>query len=401
MVNNKYLSDVKFHLGETVFYGHKMILITASFLFYEHFHLKGETEMKIESINVETFEKVIRYCYTDQIKITEENILEILLAATTLQVRQIVNACHGLITNLMNHETIFIIFNKALEQDSTVIEKKCLDFINKNEDQCFKSKGFFEISLPSLMKILEFCKYPREKVSEIVEKWTNGDMGQSIDKTETAKHPHDVEAPAKGAVKKVIEQKKTKAKNIPSLLTLPFPTPVNQSFPYPPPNMEPQFQQQMHHPFYPQNMTRFLPPNVLLHNIQRNMYQVHPTHSAINPIRPFAGSSSSNLINNDDDDDKESIISKDDEVDEKIKVKVNGPRHQWQTEISRIDLVCKRSMLLHEVRFSENLALNSKEVQITVTAFDNGKKIDLISRTIKINKSCRFKVLSSEQKLNF
>lgn len=403
LINNKYLSDVKFIVGDSIFYAHKMIVITASFLFYEHFHVKGEKEMKIESINFETFEKVLSYCYTDQIKVTEDDVLELLLASNQLQVRQIVNVCHGLISNSMNHESIFIIFDKALELNNAVFQKKCLDFMKKNEQKCFTSKGFFAISLPSLMKILEACKYPREKVSDIIEKWTNGDIESSSQ--EPAEEPPKVTAPtavntqSKSSAKKSPQKKKKqqeKAKNIPGLMSLPVPSshsgpPLISPFPYPPPLMQQQFPPQMPMQFLAQHMQQFQQPNLMPHMQfpHPNMHQI--SSPVIRPIRPFAGSFSNlskknQLISVDDDDDRESIISKDDELDAKIKIGVIGARHPWDTEISRLDLVCKRSMLLHEIRFSENLAQKCKEVRITVTVFEAGQKSDLNVRTIKVNK---------------
>lgn len=407
LINNKYLSDVTFIVDGSIFYAHKMIVITASFLFYEHFHVKGEKEMKIESISFETFEKVLSYCYTDQIKVTEDDVLELLLASNQLQVRQIVNVCHGLISNSMDHESIFTIFDKALELNNAVFQKKCLDYMKKYEQKCFTSKGFFAISLPSLMKILEACKYPREKVSDIIEKWTNGDIETSSQ--EPAEEPAKIPAPtpvnmqSKSSAKNLPQTKKKqqqKSKNIPNLMSLPVPRshsgpPLISPFSYPPPLMQQQFPPQMSMQFSNQHMQQFQQPNLVPLNMQfphPNMHQI--SSPAIRPIRPFAGSLSNlskmnQLINVDDDDDRESIISKDDELDAKFKISVVGARLPWTTEISRLDLVCKRSMVLHEIWFSENLAQKCKEVRITVSVFDAGKKSDINVRTIKVNKPCK------------
>jgi hypothetical protein len=367
MVNNKYLSDVKFVLGESVFYGHKMFLITASSLFYEHFHVNGETDLKITSIDPETFHKIITYCYTDKIEVTQDNVLELALASTTLQVRQVTNICHGFISNMMTTESIFVIFEKALELNNEIFKKKCLDFINKNELQCFASKGFFAVSLPSLMKILEFCNYPREKISEIVEKWTSGSMGipsvisdEPQDKSAAAKPKKQQQKKKQQPKAQQRSKQQQRAGSIPDLMSLPCPdfhsgppmVPPFLPFPFPPPPMKYNF----------------------------------------TPIRPFAGSASNlsspkvsgPLINFDDDDDRESIISKDD--DAKTKVRINGARYQHVTEFSRLDLTCKRSMLIHEFGFSENLALKCKQARITVFVHEQGKSNEIHNRVITSTK---------------
>lgn len=386
MVNNKYLSDVKFLIGESVFYGHKMFLITASFLFYDHFYTQNQKEMVIESVNHETFETMINYCYTGKIQVTHDNVLELLIGGNKLQIRQITNICHGFITNAINSDLVFNIFEKALELENEIFQKKCLEYITTNEATCFASKGFFTISLPSLMKILEVCKYSREKVDEVVNKWTSGGMGMMPPPQLPPQQPKQYNPPPqfavpqpkpqkqrqitqklnqKGASKKEFPKKKNKPENqmqgvhsqsIPNLMSIPVSNPHNRpppvapfplSYPYPPPHMH-----------------------------------QHPP----NAYRPFAGPSANiqPLINFDDDqDDRSSIISKDDEP--RTKVNVQGARHEWQTEISRLDFVCKRSMHINEVWFSQNLATCCKEVRLTVGVIEQNKASNIHFRLIQNN----------------
>lgn len=385
LVNNKYLSDVTFIVGGSPFYGHKMILITSSFLFYERFFVKGETEMMVDSIDFETFQKVIAYCYTDQIKVTEDNVLDLLLAANKLQVRQITNVCHGFISNFMNQESVFIIFEKALELENESFQKKCLDYINKNEEKCFTSKGFFSIPLPSLIKILGACNYPQEKIEQITMKYMAGSMEAPFQepnevappkKTQKTKGTKQTPKP-KGSIGNIPGKQK-----IPDLMSLPIPSPQTgppliSPFPYPLPNgasygpryAPPHMHSPMHHP---------------------HMQPPHMSH----PIRPFHGSyqgipfpsHNGPLINIDDDDDRASIISKDDDHQAKVKVNVLGSRHQWNTEFSRLDFICKRSMLLHEIWFSEDLAKTCKSVDFTIGVFENNQRRDISKRSVKINK---------------
>ena len=413
MVNDKYLSDVKFITDSGIFFGHKMILITASFLFYEAFEVKGQDELVIKSIDSETFEMLIAYCYTEKLKVTEDNVLELLLGANKLQIRQATNVCHGFISNLMNESSIFAIFEKALELKYEPFQKKCLEFINKNEDKCFVSNGFFAISLPSLMKILEVCKYQREKVEEIVEKWTNGTMGgasvvASVPVTDTK--PKDVPKP-KPKGKDSRPKKNNPNKRQPNmnqvldLMSLPVPNmntgpPLIPPFQHAPMNLPafnflpPQFNQRPPMFSMPPNMPMFNQPP------QRHQFrQPHPNQQAypFEPQRPFAGRDKSKqrrssvknepLISIDDDDDNESIISKDDELDVKIKISVLGPRQQLPTEFARLDFICKRSMLIHDIYFSENLAAKSREVKVTISVFEGNKRSDIHNRTINTGKA--------------
>jgi hypothetical protein len=102
-----------------------------------------------------------------------------------------------------------------------------------------------------------------------------------------------------------------------------------------------------------------------------------------NAYRPFAEMRNKNgplITFDDDEDDRSSIISKDDEATKKIAVQ--GKRFQHSTEISRMDFVCKRSMLLNEIFFSQNLAVNSKEIRLTVGVIDNNKTTNIHNRHI-------------------
>lgn len=336
LVNNKYLSDVKFVINNEVIYGHKLFLATSSAKFYKHFHVDGNVEMKIEEIDRSTFVEVIAYCYTGQLKISDENVLSFLLAANVLEIRQITNMCSGFVNSKMNPETIFVIFEKAIEHRVEEFQKKCLDFITKNEEKCFQSKGFYDISLPSLMAILNALKFATEKSNQLIEKWTNG-----YAKTEEMKTP----TKPTGAVKKP-----QKVKKIPSLMDLPAPP------------------------------AEF-----------KNFYAIQK------PIRPFAASEE-NLINFDDDDDISGIICKDDSdgdlasevsfgghAERRTTFVVSGNSENYTTEFSRIDFLCMKSINVHEIWFNANLfaSAESKSVRVTVMLAEEGKKVHVHTRFIK------------------
>lgn len=420
MVNNKYLSDVKFIINGSPFYAHKMALITSSFLFYDHFHAKGNTELQVEFIDIETFELLIKYCYSEQLKVTEDNVLGLLKGANQLQIRQVTNVCHGFITNLMNADSIFVIFEKALEINYDIFQKKCIDFIQNNEGKCFASKGFFAISLPSLMKVLEACKYSREKENEIVEKWTNGGMGAS--EAEVEKPPVTQPAPATpkkatGSVPKAQKKKQQPPAQkippcpvnynptqppplIPDLMSLPVPDP-NTGLPFPSPySYEPAFMPSFPGQQFPQGIPinpqrpfaepgQFSPgpqgynaPNFGL--IPPNPLSApRPQQAAPKMKKPKAKPNPQvgNLIVVDDgDDDSESVNGF-----AGTKIDVLGVRHKHTTEFSRLDFVCTRSMMIHEIIFSENLAAKCKEINVTISTLEHGKPKNIHGRNVGVN----------------
>lgn len=181
LINNPYLSDVTFSVvgGETI-YAHKAMLITSSRLFREHFEENKSKTMEImDWIERETFINILTFCYTDKITITTDNLLALLMASHALEVRQIVNQCHGQVQASMNPDNVFEILFKAKEMNYEPIQKRCVDFLIKNEQKCFNSSSFFSLSIEDMNKILELCKFMPEKMYEMTKKYHDGPTSSS------------------------------------------------------------------------------------------------------------------------------------------------------------------------------------------------------------------------------
>lgn len=466
LVNNEYLSDVRFILNSIVFYGHKLFLVTASPLFYQHFQVDGAKEMKVEGIEEGIFLAMLSFCYTGILhKLTDDNILSTLLAADKLKISQAYTTCCGFITTKINPDGVFVVFEKAIELENEQFQKKCLDYIKKNEAKCFSSKGFFKIGLASLVTMLEKCNYPTEKLNEIVEKWNHGPMTQ-----ETTNNPSA--SPNKGAKKKgnsQNQQQQVQKNQQPNAQQPQKPKNQQQQQQKVPQNPQQQRNQQNIPimPHFPQQMQQFQHQNMLhfptqlqqlhLQNVQhfqhqnmlhvqqqimqqrnqqqqssknhkqnegqkgKNKQQKNKKHGPGNqpipnlidldiPPPPFAegftgnvstfatgssmrhADSMSNLSDDlmsfggDDDDridDLDALVCVDDDEGGKIKVVIKGTESTGVTEFARIDFVAKRSFLLHEVWFNENIIQNSNEIRISIAVFENDQRSDIHSRSIK------------------
>lgn len=202
LINNQHLSDVTLIVGdnEETIYAHKMFLITASSLFLTQFEGKNEVYMILDKIEPVILLEVLKYCYTNQVNITEQNVLDLLKAADYLKVRQLSNVCHLFITNLFNENSIFMIFEKALEQKNELFEKKCINYMLKNEEKCFSSKGFYKIGFSSLLDIVGKCKFSNDKNEEIIKKWNYGEENMVFTASESKimPKPNDSSAKSKG-----------------------------------------------------------------------------------------------------------------------------------------------------------------------------------------------------------
>lgn len=174
LINNPYLSDVTFSVGGKTIYAHKAMLITSSRLFREHFEENKSKTMEINSIERETLINILTFCYTDKITITIDNLLDLLMASHALEVRQIVNNCHGQVQASMNPDNVFEILFKAKEMNYEPIQKRCVDYLIKHEQKCFNSSSFFSLSIEDMNKILELCKFMPEKMHEMTKRYHDG-----------------------------------------------------------------------------------------------------------------------------------------------------------------------------------------------------------------------------------
>lgn len=369
MVNDRYLSDVQFIVEGKVFFAHKLPLITSSSLFFDHFEKNNCRELKIDSIGYETFHDIITYCYTEQLKVTEGNVLDLMMAANLLQVRQITNICSGFIVNLMNPVSIFTIFEKALLLNSEVFKKKCLDYIKKNEEKCFSSKGFNAIHLTSLISILEACDYPAEKREEIIEKHFFAFNQSQEQPTQCSSHQ---QAPpkSKGGPNKTRTKNQPRKKQ-PNAIPLPmYPQHRSNSI---------SDLMSLHVQFgAPFGGPPTIPPFPFMQQNVRPVQQQIPQRMNQRQVR------TARLINIDNEDDTSSIINKDDEI-KKLEILLIGPTQKYVKPSSRIDFVCNRSMMIHAIRFSENLALSCKWIKLSVTVIEGDTRREVRSRLVNIN----------------
>jgi hypothetical protein len=424
-------------------------------LFYHHFQVNGLKEMKVEGIEEGIFLAMLTFCYTGILhKLTDDNILSTLLAADKLKISQAYTTCCGFITSKINPDGVFVVFEKAIELDNEQFQKKCLDYIKKNEAKCFSSKGFFNIMLASLVTMLEKCDYPTEKLNEVVEKWSHGPVtaepkttnnaaggGQKKNekkKEQQAQKGQQQQHKPKNQQQKTAHPQRNQQQNVQQ-----FPQQVMPPFPHQFPNMQhfPHPMQQFQH----QNMNHIQQQNMhhmqqQMHHVQQQMIKQRAQHQQppknqnqkpkgrqqhnkkqgpgnqpipnlidmdIPPppfvegfqgnstVFPSSGSnmrhadSTSNLSDDlmsfcgDDDDDLNALVCIDDDDGGKTKIVIKGTESVGMTEFARIDFVAKRSFLLHEVWFNENMIQNSNEIRISIAVFENDSRSDIHSRSIK------------------
>lgn len=96
LLENQFLSDVKFLLGEeeTEIPAHRFLLISASFEFQNLFdQISVDDPIKLPENDPEVFIEFLRYIYTDDIKISSENVVKIFSLAKKFNIKCLEEMC--------------------------------------------------------------------------------------------------------------------------------------------------------------------------------------------------------------------------------------------------------------------------------------------------------------------
>lgn len=123
----------------------------------------------------------------------------------------------------------------------------------------------------------------------------------------------------------------------------------------------------------------------------------------LNPVRPFANNPP--LINYDEsvvNYNSGGIITHDDgAICGPVVVMILGDNRAGNvlsTTFSRIDFVCKRAMLINEIRFSEDLSAKGAQVIIRIATYDNrGVDVEMHKRTIEPKPDKRFSFMKFDR----
>jgi hypothetical protein len=171
------MSDLTLLIGdnEVPLKAHKLFLMTASPIFHEVLSKTSDDEVvniKL-SFKYETMQEICRFAYNDSINLTSDNMLDILDAATKLEMRYLVEKIVGYICKEMNVKTVFKILAVNEKYRNLRINMKCIEFIEKNFAKCIQDPEFKTISHENLRMLLTNCKIPANLAKNSVELWSH------------------------------------------------------------------------------------------------------------------------------------------------------------------------------------------------------------------------------------
>lgn len=342
LINNKYLSDVKIYAGpaKTLFYGHKMFLITSSSFFKESIMDGNNTEIFLSEISPDILLELLKYCYTGDININMNNVNDMQSAARKLKFLHVNDRCNGFVSKTMNPVSVFQLFESASGKNDKKVIDDCITFIKKNEEKCFDSEGFYKTSLDDLVKILQMCNFQdASKIGNITEKWTHKSAKSlSLDLENVP----------------VVAKEEATSSNLIDLDS----------------HFESLMKASCSKDFSSE-----------LENLMRS-----------EPKKPsLADSIAEKLITCeksvkfafDDDDEKSSMCGGDKDDNVRSTIELIGKLLSLSTQLSVTNFVCKKSLLLHLIYFTCDLAERSTEFSLSVNVTDGNRNREIFTRKLK------------------
>ncbi|GAB0095055.1 hypothetical protein DMENIID0001_103860 [Sergentomyia squamirostris] len=159
---NEFLSDMTFLVGaeKRRVPGHKFILSTCSWEFYNALHLLqvDNNELPIQDVTYEIFLFFLRYCYTGKVDLTPESAISVMKLAQRFNMQHLMKICEESIEKMISSKTCLLLYSQCSYLSSeSGLRRKILDTIAEN--------FFCLIQDRTLMKI--FVELPLKSIREI------------------------------------------------------------------------------------------------------------------------------------------------------------------------------------------------------------------------------------------
>ena len=171
MLNNEILSDVKFvvkasrNFGQSdtkrskvVIPAHKLLLSICSPVFYAMFC--GNLAETKESIDLpdcgfEGMFELLRYIYTDEVHLNENNVMEVLYLAEKYLIPSLASECTDYLGRNLDFSNLFCVLHHAQRFENKELLRSCWDLIDKETEKALKSSEFMTVERSIVKQLVE------------------------------------------------------------------------------------------------------------------------------------------------------------------------------------------------------------------------------------------------------
>ena len=174
---------------------HRCVLAANSQFFYTMFSSgmkeSNQTLLSLKSVSFESMSLILDYFYTREIAINDENVVELLNAASFLLVTPVKNACIEVLSRRLGSDNCFSIMQIAEQFGADELAKKAKDFIKGNFPIVVNNEEFVSISQEELVHFISSDDIQVEKEEEVYQcvlKWVKHEASRVAVLPELLKH---------------------------------------------------------------------------------------------------------------------------------------------------------------------------------------------------------------------
>jgi len=154
LLSKEILSDVKFVVpsGESeskkVIPAHKFVLAISSPVFFAM--LYGELAETTDSVELpdcdyESLMELFRYLYSDEVNLSESNVMQVSYLAKKYMVPSLVRKCAEYLRDSVDASNVFFILAHAQKFEDKDLEERCWEVIEKQTEEVLRSDEFVTV----------------------------------------------------------------------------------------------------------------------------------------------------------------------------------------------------------------------------------------------------------------
>ncbi|XP_063438760.1 BTB/POZ domain-containing protein 2-like [Mytilus trossulus] len=177
MLNNEILCDVMFRVGDDKkpIKAHKYMLSSRSAVFHTMFEGSHQEtgDITVSDVDEQTFRDILRYFYSDQITIGNDNVKEMLYAADKYMFAAVKRECETVLKTTAQSEHATKTLQTSYQYRLSDLKNESLDYIEMNTNACLLSEHSLNLSKDCLELILksDYLNCSETEICQFTLKW--------------------------------------------------------------------------------------------------------------------------------------------------------------------------------------------------------------------------------------
>ena len=166
--NNGSFNDVTIEAGDQLIAANRLILSCCSRFFKAMFDLemkeKYQNPVQIHEVDGAAVKSVIDFMYSGEVKITSENVMELIAASDYLQVAEVKRFCFEFLESILSSDNWFVVLGAAKLYESEYLLRHVYEYVSNNFDGMVQTDEFKTLPKNDLVSLIS--KINRNQTNE-------------------------------------------------------------------------------------------------------------------------------------------------------------------------------------------------------------------------------------------